>query len=81
MQPVALYLATHLLFLQIFTYVELSGGQNPWNNSHDLKVQYLSFITKDDREIQLTMNKKGPFPSCPSNDEDRECTLYDLQLV
>ena len=80
MQLVALYLATHLLFLQILTYVELSGGQNPWNNSHDLKVRNLSFITKDDREIQLTMNKVGPFPSSPS-DGDRECTLYDLQLI
>ena len=68
------------------TYVELSGGQNPWNNSNDCDmqsfelVQYVSYI-KDDEQIQLTINEVGPFPSPPSNDSDRECTLYDLQLI
>ena len=43
-------------------------------------VQYVSYI-KDDEQIQLTINEVGPFPSPPSNDSDRKCTLYDLQLI
>ena len=78
MQLVALYLATYLLFLQILTYVELSGGQNSSNGS---ELHYMMYH-KSDKWIQLAINEVGPFPSPPGGgDGDRECTLCDLLLI
>ena len=47
--------------VQIWDYIELTEGQNPWSNlTDDDSTPYYMYY---DDNVQLTICKKGPFPS------------------